>query len=96
MPSVKLLMNVLGSVDGRCGGGQLQRVVQRRHQRRDAQPQACRAGGGVGQQLHRRDQRRRTDRLLQRPTTFEAEVLGPGDVILECRRVEAVGVALGE
>ncbi len=43
-------------VDGGDGRRQLQRVVQRRDQHRDTEPQPGRARGGIRQQLHRRDQ----------------------------------------
>ena len=74
----------------------LQRIVQRRDEHRDTEPQPGGARGGVGQQFQRGDQRCCPDRLLQCPAALEAEFLGAGHVALEAFRVEAVGVALGE
>ena len=66
--------------------GQLQRLVQRRHQDGDAQAQPLGAGRAIRQQLQRRQQRRRADGLLEHPAALEPELLGAGTGMSAARR----------
>ncbi len=83
-------------VDRGDGPRQLQRVMQRGDQHRNAQPQPGGTGGGVCEHLQRRDLRRAADDLLHRPAAFEAEFLGPRQIVLHACVVEAVVVQLGD
>ncbi len=83
-------------VDGGRGRGQLQRIMQRRHQDGDAQAQSLGAGRAVRQQLQRCQQRRLADDLLEHPAALEPELLGAGKVRAQPGGVEAVGVELGD
>ena len=83
-------------VDGRRRRRQLQRVVQRRHQHGDAQPQPLGAGRAPRQQLQRRQQRRPADGLLERPAALEPEFLGAGQERAQPSGIETVIVELGD
>ncbi len=83
-------------VDGRDGRGQLQRLMQRRHQDGDAQAQPLGAGGAIREQLQRRQQRCRPDGLLEHPTALEAKLLGTREIRAQPGGIEAVGIELGD
>jgi hypothetical protein len=64
-------------IDGSHRRGQLKRIVQRRDQHGNAEPQPLGAGRGVGQQFQRRQQRRLPDGLFKDPAALEPELFGP-------------------
>jgi hypothetical protein len=81
-------------VEGGDRPGELHRVVLRTDEHRHAEPEPLGAGSGVGEQLQRRHQRGRADRLLERPRRFETQFLGAGEIGTHPGVVEASGSVL--